>query len=47
MLARWIRCGSAWHRIALAIGVAFSWTFALLGLMVRDLEAAGIVGCWR
>jgi len=30
--------------LALAVGVAFSWIFALLGLYVRDPEAAGIGG---
>lgn len=30
--------------LALAVGVAFSWIFALLGLLVRDPEAAGIGG---
>jgi ABC-type multidrug transport system permease subunit len=30
--------------LALAIGVAFSWIFALLGLLVRDSESAGIGG---
>jgi ABC transporter DrrB family efflux protein len=30
--------------LALAIGVAFSWIFALLGLLVRDPESAGIGG---
>jgi ABC transporter DrrB family efflux protein len=30
--------------LALAIGVAFSWIFALLGLVVRDPESAGIGG---
>ncbi|MFI7542423.1 ABC transporter permease [Actinoplanes sp. NPDC049599] len=30
--------------LALAVGVAFSWTFALLGLVVRDAESAGIGG---
>ncbi|HEU5469488.1 MAG TPA: ABC transporter permease [Actinophytocola sp.] len=30
--------------LALAIGVAFSWIFALLGLIVRDPESAGIGG---
>jgi ABC-2 type transport system permease protein/oleandomycin transport system permease protein len=30
--------------LALAIGVAFSWIFALLGLTVRDPESAGIGG---
>lgn len=30
--------------LALAIGVAFSWMFALLGLLVRDPESAGIGG---
>src|SRR6185436_9733657 len=30
--------------LALAIGVAFSWIFALLGLTVRDSESAGIGG---
>lgn len=30
--------------LALAIGVAFSWIFALLGLLVRDAESAGIGG---
>jgi len=27
-----------------AVGVAFSWIFALLGLLVRDAESAGIGG---
>lgn len=30
--------------LALAIGVAFSWIFALLGLLVRDPESVGIGG---
>ncbi|TCN29279.1 ABC-2 type transport system permease protein/oleandomycin transport system permease protein [Kribbella orskensis] len=30
--------------LAVAIGLAFSWIFALLGLFVRDPEAAGIGG---
>jgi ABC-2 type transport system permease protein/oleandomycin transport system permease protein len=30
--------------LALLIGVAFSWIFALLGLVVRDAESAGIGG---
>ena len=30
--------------LALAIGVTFSWIFALLGLLVRDSESAGIGG---
>jgi ABC-2 type transport system permease protein/oleandomycin transport system permease protein len=30
--------------LALAVGVAFSWIFALLGLLVRDPESAGIGG---
>lgn len=30
--------------LALAVGVAFSWVFALLGLLVRDPESAGIGG---
>jgi ABC transporter DrrB family efflux protein len=30
--------------LALAIGVVFSWVFALLGLLVRDPESAGIGG---
>jgi ABC transporter DrrB family efflux protein len=30
--------------LAVAIGVAFSWIFALLGLLVRDSESAGIGG---
>lgn len=30
--------------LALAVGVAFSWVFALLGLLVRDSESAGIGG---
>jgi ABC transporter DrrB family efflux protein len=30
--------------LALAVGVAFSWIFALLGLIVRDPESAGIGG---
>jgi ABC transporter DrrB family efflux protein len=30
--------------LALAIGIAFSWIFALLGLLVRDPESAGIGG---
>jgi ABC-2 type transport system permease protein/oleandomycin transport system permease protein len=30
--------------LAVAIGVAFSWIFALLGLVVRDPESAGIGG---
>jgi ABC transporter DrrB family efflux protein len=30
--------------LGVAVGVAFSWIFALLGLMVRDPEAAGIGG---
>jgi ABC transporter DrrB family efflux protein len=30
--------------LALAVGVAFSWIFALLGLLVRDAESAGIGG---
>jgi ABC transporter DrrB family efflux protein len=30
--------------LALAVGVAFSWIFALLGLYVRDPESAGIGG---
>jgi ABC transporter DrrB family efflux protein len=30
--------------LAILIGVAFSWIFALLGLVVRDPEAAGIGG---
>lgn len=30
--------------LALAIGVAFSWIFALLGLLVRDPESAGTGG---
>jgi ABC-2 type transport system permease protein/oleandomycin transport system permease protein len=30
--------------LALLIGVAFSWIFALLGLLVRDPESAGIGG---
>jgi ABC-2 type transport system permease protein/oleandomycin transport system permease protein len=30
--------------LALAVGLAFSWVFALLGLLVRDPESAGIGG---
>jgi ABC-2 type transport system permease protein/oleandomycin transport system permease protein len=30
--------------LALLVGVAFSWSFALLGLLVRDPESAGIGG---
>lgn len=30
--------------LALGVGVAFSWIFALLGLLVRDPESAGIGG---
>jgi ABC-2 type transport system permease protein/oleandomycin transport system permease protein len=30
--------------LALAVGVVFSWIFALLGLLVRDAESAGIGG---
>lgn len=30
--------------LALGVGVAFSWIFALLGLVVRDAESAGIGG---
>lgn len=30
--------------LALAVGVAFSWIFALVGLLVRDPESAGIGG---
>lgn len=30
--------------LAVAVGVAFSWIFALLGLLVRDPESAGIGG---
>lgn len=30
--------------LAVAVGVAFSWIFALLGLLVRDSESAGIGG---
>ncbi len=30
--------------LALLIGVAFSWIFALLGLLIRDAESAGIGG---
>jgi ABC-type multidrug transport system permease subunit len=30
--------------LALGVGVAFSWIFALLGLVVRDPESAGIGG---
>lgn len=30
--------------LAVAVGLAFSWIFALLGLLVRDPEAAGIGG---
>ena len=30
--------------LALGVGVAFSWLFALLGLLVRDSESAGIGG---
>jgi ABC-2 type transport system permease protein/oleandomycin transport system permease protein len=30
--------------LALTVGIAFSWIFALLGLLVRDAEAAGIGG---
>jgi len=30
--------------LALAVGVAFSWIFSLLGLLVRDPESAGIGG---
>ena len=30
--------------LALAVGVTFSWIFALLGLLVRDSESAGIGG---
>jgi ABC-2 type transport system permease protein/oleandomycin transport system permease protein len=30
--------------LAIAIGIAFSWIFALLGLVVRDPESAGIGG---
>ncbi len=30
--------------LAIAVGVAFSWIFALLGLVVRDPESAGIGG---
>jgi ABC-2 type transport system permease protein/oleandomycin transport system permease protein len=30
--------------LAIAIGVAFSWIFALLGLLVRDAESAGTGG---
>ncbi len=30
--------------LAVAVGVAFSWIFALLGLVVRDSESAGIGG---
>jgi ABC transporter DrrB family efflux protein len=32
------------YALALAIGLAFSWIFALLGLLVRDAESAGIGG---
>ncbi|MFC4018390.1 ABC transporter permease [Micromonospora sp. GCM10011542] len=30
--------------LALAVGIAFSWIFALLGMLVRDPESAGIGG---
>jgi ABC transporter DrrB family efflux protein len=30
--------------LALAIGIAFTWIFALLGLLIRDPESAGIGG---
>jgi ABC-type multidrug transport system permease subunit len=30
--------------LAVAVGVVFSWIFALLGLLVRDPESAGIGG---
>jgi ABC transporter DrrB family efflux protein len=30
--------------LAVAVGIAFSWIFALLGLLVRDPESAGIGG---
>jgi ABC-2 type transport system permease protein/oleandomycin transport system permease protein len=30
--------------LAVAVGLAFSWIFALLGLLVRDAESAGIGG---
>jgi ABC-2 type transport system permease protein/oleandomycin transport system permease protein len=30
--------------LALGVGLAFSWIFALLGLVVRDAESAGIGG---
>jgi ABC transporter DrrB family efflux protein len=30
--------------LALAVGVAFSWSNALLGLLVRDAESAGLAG---
>jgi ABC transporter DrrB family efflux protein len=30
--------------LAVAVGVAFSWIFSLLGLLVRDAESAGIGG---
>lgn len=30
--------------LALAIGVAYSWIFALIGLLVRDPESAGLAG---
>jgi ABC-2 type transport system permease protein/oleandomycin transport system permease protein len=30
--------------LALAVGVAFSWIFALLGLLIRDPESAGLGG---
>jgi ABC-2 type transport system permease protein/oleandomycin transport system permease protein len=30
--------------LALAVGIALSWIFALVGLLVRDAESAGIGG---
>jgi len=30
--------------LALAVGIAFSWINALLGLLVRDAESAGLAG---
>ena len=39
-----VAAASAALGLALAIGVAFSWMFALLGLLVRDAESAGIGG---
>lgn len=35
---------SAAIALALAIGIAFSWIFALVGLLVRDPESAGLAG---